>query len=153
MTSRSVQERIADVLDKLESEVNAWVASASATGDTWLIPLSFYWNGTHFVLATLTNSRTAHNLRRAGVARLALGKPNDAVIIEGDVTAIACDVIEPALADAHAQRAGFDARMQRDGYVYLLVRPQTIQAWRGPSELADRVVMHGGQWLAPRGHG
>lgn len=147
MAARSLHERIADVLKKFETEVNLWAASASSTGDVWLIPLTFYWSGTHLVLATPTNSRTARNLRRAGVARLALAPTSDVVIIEGDVTAVSGEAIDPELAEAHARRAGFDGRRQPGEYIYLLIYPRTIQAWRGPEEMAGRAVMRDGQWL------
>ena len=152
MATRDTTERIADVQRRFETEVNAWVTSASATGDTWIIPLTFYWDGTHLVLATPTNSRTARDLRRAGIARLALGQTNDVILVEGEVTTVARDAIAPATADAHALRAGFDARTAPGDYGYLLVRPQTIRTWRGPTELADRVVMRNGRWLAPGDH-
>ncbi|MGC4191046.1 MAG: hypothetical protein QM589_07765 [Thermomicrobiales bacterium] len=150
MVSRSIQERITDVEKRFQTNVNAWVASASATGETWLIPLTFQWNGTDLLLATTAKSRTARNLLRAGVVRLALGATNDVIIVEGSVTAAQGTEIDPARAEAHAQRAGFDPR-QQDDYVYLVVHPRTIQAWSGPAEMADRVVMRDGHWLATAG--
>jgi hypothetical protein len=65
------------------------------------------------------------------------------VVIEGGVTAISRYEIEPAVADA---------RTEEGEYVYFVVRPQTIQVWRGASGLLDRVVMQDGQWLGPRHH-
>lgn len=152
MASRSAQQRTADVLEKLETETDLWVASASAAGDAYVIPLSFYWDGARIILATPVNSRTARNLRRAGVARVALGPTRDVVVIEGSVAAIARDAIEPTLADAHAAHTGFDARTEPEEYIYLLLSPRAIQAWRSPSELSNRVVMRNGQWLVDRAH-
>ena len=43
--ARSRAQRRADVLDKPESKVDLWVASASAEGDAYLVPLSFAWDG------------------------------------------------------------------------------------------------------------
>lgn len=145
MSVRSTSQRVEDVRTKLQSEVDIWVASSSATGDAYLLPLSFYWNGTSLTLATPKQSRTARNLRRAGWARLALGPTRDVVIVEGPVREIAV-ADDASLAEAHAQAAGFDARHE-PGYVFIQVRPNRIQAWRNPAELVERDVMRDGEWL------
>lgn len=151
MAPRNTEQRTRDVRQKLRDEVNLWMASASGEGDAYLIPLSFYWDGARLILATPANSRTARNLRRAGEARLALAPTNDVVIIEGLVTFIARDVIDDALATAHAQKAGFNPRQIAEEYVYIQVIPQMIQAWRGPDELVGRFVMRDGRWLVGDG--
>src|SRR5215472_8509471 len=96
---RDLALRKADVLEKLRREVDCWVASAGATGDAYLIPLSFVWDGSTVTLATPRGSRTCRNLARAGWARLALGPTRDVIILEGPVTAISLDGINPALAE------------------------------------------------------
>ena len=145
MSIRSTAQRVADVRAKLENEVDIWVSSASATGETYLLPLSFYWDGVSLTIATPKKSRTARNLRRAGWARLALGPTRDVVILEGPVHEVAVDA-DDALAEAHARAAGFDAR-QDPGYVFIQVKPTRIQAWRNPVELEHRDVMCDGEWL------
>jgi hypothetical protein len=145
MSVRSTTQRVADVRARLESEVDVWVPSASASGDVYLLPLSFYWDGTSVTIATPKKSRTARNLRRAGQARLALGPTRDVVILEGPVREIAVDA-DPALAEAHARAAGFDARHD-PGYVFIQLRPTRIQTWRNPAELEQRDVMRDGEWL------
>lgn len=147
MTPRSAEQRTNDVRQKLRDEVDLWVASASGAGDAYLVPLSFYWDGARLILATPTKSRTARNLRRAGQARLALGPTRDVVIIEGLVEFISRDVIDDALATAHAKQTGFDPRQIAEEYVYLAVTPQSIQAWREANELSGRFVMRDGRWL------
>ena len=146
MSVRSVEQRVIDVCAKLETEVDIWVASASATGDAYLIPLSFYWDGVSLIVATPEQSRTARNLRRSGWARMALGPTRDVVVLEGPVVEMKVDANE-ALADAHSQAAGFDAREGPDEYVFIRLTPSRIQAWRNPAELADRDVMRDGRWL------
>jgi hypothetical protein len=146
MSARPTSQRIADVRAMLEREINAWVASASASGDAYLVPLSFHWDGAMLTIATPRTSRTARNLRRAGWARLAVGPPSDVVIVEGDVHEIAVEAADPALAEAHARSAGFDARHE-PGYVFIQLRPSRIQAWRNPAELPQRDVMRDGEWL------
>ena len=146
MSIRSVSERIADTRAKLESEVDLWVASASASGEAYLLPLSYYWDGVTLTMATPATTRTARNLRRAGWARLGLGPTRDVVIIEGPVVEIAADA-DDALAEAHARAAGFEAR-RSPGYVFFQLRPQRILAWRNPAEAEAGPIMLNGEWLA-----
>ncbi len=94
MSVRSVEQRVIDVCAKLETEVDIWVASASATGDAYLIPLSFYWDGVSLIVATPEQSRTARNLRRSGWARMALGPTRDVVVLEGPVVEMKVDANE-----------------------------------------------------------
>ena len=121
------------------------MASASEDGDAYLVPLSYYWDGSTLTVATLRASRTARNLIRAGRARVALGPTRDVVIVDGSVEALAIGV-DPALEDAHAQATGFDPRTLADEYVYLRITPETIQAWREANEIAGRELMRGGRW-------
>src|SRR4029079_9394159 len=72
---RTLRQRQEDTRALLRSAVDAWVASADAQGVAYLVPLSYYWDGAQLVIATPEASRTARNLRRAGVARVALGPP------------------------------------------------------------------------------
>jgi hypothetical protein len=148
---RSAAKRKADVLKKLRAvpgtEQDIWVASASASGEAYLIPLSFYWDGARLTVATPKSSRTARNLQRAGVARMALDGTRDVVIIEGTLEFIPVGE-DDKLAAAHAETAGFDARHSRQENVYIRVTPQKIQAWRSESELVGRDVMVDGRWLA-----
>lgn len=146
MEVRSTSERMADVRAKLATEVDLWVASASAAGDAYLLPLSFYWDGSRLTVATPKRSRTARNLRRAGWARMALGPTRDVVILEGPIEEIPA-AVDAALADAHAQAAGFDAREGPEEYVFIRMTPVCVQAWRNPAELAERDVMRDGKWL------
>jgi hypothetical protein len=146
MEARSRSQRRSDVLAKLRSDVDLWVASADEVGGAYLIPLSYYWDASTLTIATPRTSRTAVNLVRAGWARVALGPTRDVVIIEGPVEAIAIGT-DTQLEDAHAQATGFDPRTLADEYVYLRITPHTIQAWREANELAGRQLMRRGDWL------
>jgi hypothetical protein len=145
LEARTTRQRIADVRTKLENDEDLWVASASADGIAYLIPLSFSWDGEWVTVATPRNSRTARNLRRAGWARMALGPTRDVVILEGPVVEMALDT-DPQLAENHAAKA-FDARGEQQEYVFIRLKPETIQAYRTDQELANRVVMRDGYWL------
>jgi hypothetical protein len=144
---RPGSQRRIDVLAKLRSDVDLWVASADSEGGAYLVPLSFYWDDSALTIATPRASRTAVNLIRAGWARVALGPTRDVVIIEGPVEAIPIGT-DAALEDAHARAVGFDPRELTDEYVYLRITPHEIQAWREANELAGRQLMHRGEWLA-----
>jgi hypothetical protein len=144
--ARSRSQRRSDVLAKLRSQVDLWVASANEAGDAYLVPLSYYWDDSTVTIATPRASRTARNLVRAGWARVALGPTRDVVIIEGPVEAIPIGT-DTRLEDAHAEATGFDPRTLAEQYVYLRITPQTIQAWREANELEGRRLMRRGEWL------
>jgi hypothetical protein len=144
---RTLRQRQADTHALLRSEVDAWVASADAHGNAYLVPLSFYWDGAQLVIATPEASRTARNLRRAGVARVALGPPRDVVMIDGSLEFVPTAAIAPALGDAHAAAVGFDPRPFTEPHVYILLTPARIQAWRSAAELRGRTLMRDGVWL------
>ena len=143
MPPRSRSQRQADVLAKLRDDVDLWVASADETGEAYLVPLSFHWDGTALTLATPRSRRTAVNLLRAGRARVALGPTRDVVIVEGTVAELPRGD-DPELERAFAAAAGFDPP---EGYVYLRITPREIQAWREADELAGRRLMRDGAWL------
>ena len=147
--SKGSARRKADVLEKLRmvpgTEKDVWVASASASGEAYLIPLTFYWDGALLTVATPKRSRTARNLRRAGVARMALPPTRDVVIVEGTVEFIETDA-DDELAAAHTATAGWDARRSGKN-VYIRLTPQKIQAWREENEAGGRDVMVDGRWL------
>lgn len=148
--ARSTSRRVADTLERLRSDVDLWVASASETGDAYLVPLSFHWDGSRLTFATPRESVTARNLIRAGWARVALGETRDVVIVEGPVEAIALGT-DPDLEEAHARAAGFDPRGLSEEYVYLRITPDEIQAWREANELEGRALMRHGTWLGSGG--
>jgi hypothetical protein len=146
MPARSRSQRKQDTLEKLRTEVDLWVASATADGGAYLVPLSYYWDGSTLTMATLGSSRTARNLMRARWVRAALGPTRDVVIIEGPVEAIPIGT-NPALEEAHARATGFDPRTLTDEYIYLRITPREIQAWREANELEGRQLMRRGKWL------
>ncbi len=149
---RSTEQRKADVLAKLSAEPGVesdiWVASASVSGTAYLVPLSFYWDGSTLTVATPKTSRTARNLIRAGHARMALGPTRDVVILEGTLEIIPQADVDDEFASSFASATGFDARQSDSENVYFRMTPEKIQAWREENELAGRDVMKDGAWLA-----
>ena len=142
-----------DTLAKLrEPAMDVWVASASATeggsAQGYLVPLSMAWIDERVIIAVETVSRTARNITGHGTARLGFGPTRDVVIVDA-VLDRAIDVPDlPArIGDGYAAQADWDPRTAGDGYVFLVLRPDRIQAWREANELAGRTLMRAGSWI------
>lgn len=142
---RTLEQRKRDTLARLEHDVDLWLATAdAATGTPYLVPLSFLWDGTTVLVATLAASPTGRNLRATGKVRLAVGPTRDLVLIEGTAQALAG--VPTDVGDAFAARTGFDPR-RLSGYRYFRIQPRRVQAWREENELKGRDLMHDGVWL------
>ncbi len=144
MAPRGRAERVRDTHEKLESDVDVWVATAGSPGGAHLVPLSYLWDGTAFLVSTPRASVTGRNLLADSRVRLSLGPTRDVVIVDG--TAEPVDV-SPETGDAFAAKTGFDPRELDQPYQYFLIRPQRIQAWREENELRGRDLMRDGHWL------
>ena len=59
---RSRTQRRRDTEHRLTHDKDVWVASASADGAPYLVPLSFDWDGEALLMATPTDSPTGWNL-------------------------------------------------------------------------------------------
>lgn len=150
---RSAAQRKADTLAKLAAPAaDIWVASASLSPDgvvqPYLVPLSLAWVDGRIVLALEADSRTARSLPIGTRTRLALGPSRDVVMIDATVEQVASTPeAATAVADAYAAQSDWDPRTAGPGFVYLLLAPTRIQAWREVNELADRTLMRDGRWL------
>jgi hypothetical protein len=60
-TPRSRPQRRRDTEHRLTHDIDVWVASASADGAPYLVPLSFDWDGEALLVATPTDSPTGRN--------------------------------------------------------------------------------------------
>ena len=146
---RPAEQRKADALAKLALRaVDVWVATASTDGDAHLVPLSLGWDGDRVILAIERRSVTQQNLARSGRARLALGPERDVVMLDAVVvTIIDVDGAPAAVGDVYAAQSDWDPREAPDGYVYVILAPERIQAWREANEIAGRTIMRHGHWL------
>ena len=144
---RTRAERRRDTEHRLTHDIDLWVASASADGAPYLVPLSFDWDGDAVLVATPTNSPTGKNLARSGVARLALGPTRDVTMIEADVEVVEIDELPQEQGDRFAARSGFDPRGLTSSYRWFRLTPRRIQAWREVDELPERELMREGRWL------
>lgn len=145
---RDTRQRKQDTLARFRADDDTWVATTTAKSDrAYVIPLSFLWDGEAFILATPEASLTARNLRSSGKARLAFGPTRDVVIADGDAEAFTLETVPANLAAAFAARQ-WDPREASERHEYFRVTPYQIQAWREENELAGRLLMKDGRWLA-----
>src|SRR5580765_5926589 len=90
--------------------IDVWVATASAAGEPYLVPLSLAWVDERVVIAIPGSSLTARNLTASGEARLGLGPARDVVMIDA-VLERSVDVFgDDALEAAYIAQADWDPR-------------------------------------------
>src|SRR5262245_1445507 len=147
--ARPRDQRVKDTLELLQTEVDVWIASASATGMPYLIPLSFYWDGEAMIVTTTRSSRTGRNFAGTGHACAAVGQTRgQVVVIDARVEEMPVgDNVE--LEDAYVRATDFDPRPWGVGYTFFRLIPVRIQAWRGDDaeELRDKDLMQDGVFL------
>jgi hypothetical protein len=146
---RSRPQRRRDTEHRLTHDIDVWVASASADGGPYLVPLSFDWDGETLLVATPTDSPTGRNLAATRAVRLGLGHTRDVSMIDGDVEVLEIDALPQQRGDRFAARTGFDPRALATPYRWFRISPRRIQAWREVNELSDRELMRDGRWLGP----
>jgi Pyridoxamine 5'-phosphate oxidase len=145
---RSRAQRRRDTEHRLNHDVDVWVASASADGAPYLVPLSFDWDGEALLVATPTDSPTSRNLAATRAVRLGLGHTRDVSMIEGEVVEVLeIDALPQERGDRFAARTGFDPRALATPYRWFRISPRRIQAWREVTELPDSELMRDGRWL------
>jgi len=148
---RPAAERKRDTLHRLEHDVDLWVATATATADAeggspYLVPLSFHWDGTVLLIATVVDGITGRNLQATGRVRLGIGLTRDVTLIEGTAELLPAEELTDELGDTFAERTGFDPRQDPD-MAFFRIRPRRIQTWREANELQGRLLMRDGEWL------
>jgi hypothetical protein len=144
---RSRAQRRRDTEHRLTHDVDLWVASASADGEPYLVPLSFDWDGEELLVATPKDSPTGRNLAASRAVRLGLGHTRDVSMIEGEVEVLEIDALQQRC-DRFVARTGFDPRAEAAPYRWFRIFPRRIQARREANELPDRELMREGRWLA-----
>jgi hypothetical protein len=147
--ARSKEQRKADTLARLAQEnLDGWVTSAPAAGKAHLVPLSMHWTGDRLVIAVEPASVTARNILETRVARIGLGATRDVVMVDVELDAAhPVGDLPASIGDGYAAQSDWDPRAVGGDYVYLVLRPVRIQAWREVNELAARALMRDGTWL------
>jgi hypothetical protein len=98
------------------------------------------------VIAVDGSSVTARNLVASGAARLGIGPTRDVVMVDAVLERFVAADGDAELGAAYVAQADWDPRGS-DGYVFLVLRPERIQAWREANEMAGRTLMRDGSWL------
>ncbi|HEX6248434.1 MAG TPA: pyridoxamine 5'-phosphate oxidase family protein [Nocardioidaceae bacterium] len=138
--------RKADALALLATPaIDVWVATASDAGKPHLVPVSLAWVDERAVIAVEPTSVTARNLTASGEARLAVGPTRDVVMVDAVLERAVDVVADEALGAAYAAQADWDPRAAT-GYVFLVLRPRRLQAWREANEIPGRTLMRDGTW-------
>src|SRR5260370_12089294 len=86
-------QRRRDTEHRLTHDIDVWVASASADGAPYLVPLSLDWDGEALLMATPTDSPTGRNLAATRAVRLGPGHTRDVSMIEGEVGVLGIDAL------------------------------------------------------------
>ena len=147
---RSRAQRRRDTEHRLTHDIDLWVASASADGVAYLVPLSFDWEDDVLLVATPTDSPTGRNIAGTHTVRLGLGHTRDVSMIDGEVEVIEIDALPRDRGDRFSTRTGFDPRQLATPYRWFRIIPRRIQAWREVNELPERELMRDGRWLVDR---
>ena len=146
---RPAAERRRDAISRLEArEADVWVATASADGSVHLVPLSYAWDGAFVILAAAAGSPTARNIQSSRQARLGFGPTRDVLVVDAELDRTVPAADAGNIGEAYAAQADWDPRLEPEGYLFLVLAPRRIQAWRESNELAGRLLMRDGTWLA-----
>ena len=89
---------------------------------------------------------TARNLTASGEARLAVGPTRNVTMIDAVLERAVDVAADDALGEAYVAQADWDPRRDT-GYVFLVLRPVRVQAWREANEMSGRTLMRDGLWL------
>ena len=101
-------QRRRDTEHRLTHDVDVWVATASADGAPYLVPLSFDWDGKALLMATPVDSPTGRNLAATRAIRLGVGNTRDVSMIEGEVEVLEIDALPQQRGYRFAARTGFE---------------------------------------------
>lgn len=146
---RPLRQRKEDALALLgRQRSDVWVASASSDGLPHLVPLSLGWDGARVSVVTERESVTARNLMSSGRARLAVGTTRDVVMVDAALEeALPVNEVPAALVDGYVSQVGWDPRGAYMDRIFLVLKPERIQAWRTAGEIPERTVMRQGSWV------
>lgn len=145
---RTTSARIVDTLEVLARNGDGWLATASPNGGAHLIAVSACWTGGAVLLATRSDSLTARNLTATGSARLALGVPADAVLLDVAVTERRpAGTTSGELGATFTGAMGWDPADEPGAWDYFVLSPRRVQAYRGYGERPGATIMRDGRWL------
>ena len=127
-------------------DIDGWVATTSASAQPHLVPLSLAWVGQRVVIAVPASSKTARNIDNRTTVRIGVGTTRDVVMIDAVMESQRGAELDSALRSSYTAQAGWDPGRE-SGYVFLVLRPTRVQAWRERNEMRGRDLMVDGRWL------
>lgn len=143
-TARPREQRKADTLARLAAPVlDAWIA----TDGPHLVPLTLAWFEERLIAATDRTSPTARALIGTGRARVGIGPTRDVLMIDVVLDRWLPVTEAPGIGEAYAAQNDWDPREAGPSYVFLVLRPVRVQAWREVNEIPGRTLMRDGAWL------
>ncbi len=137
--ARPLDERRKAAMERLRSNSNLWLATASDGRGPHLIPVSCWWDGSWLTTATVEGSRTLKNVRTQPKVRAAIGSTGDVLMVDATAMIVAVADIATEVADRYAQASGNDPQSV-PGFVYIQLLPQRIQVWKVVAEFTGRTV-------------
>jgi hypothetical protein len=146
--ARTTSQRRDDTLALLAANGQGWLATASPDGAPHLIAVSVCWLGDRLLIATRGESPTARNLSATARARLALGSPDDAVLLDASVSDRRRSGPDSGdLGEAFLAAMGWDPADEPGAWDYFVLQPVRVQAYRGYGEVPGSTIMRDGRWL------
>jgi general stress protein 26 len=135
LQARPLAERRKAATERLRSNSNLWLATASDGRGPHLIPLTYWWDGSRLTTATFEGSRTVKNVRAQPKVRAAIGTAADVLMIDATATIeTVADIAAIAeVASRYAQASGNDPQ-STPGFVYIQLVPERIQLWTGVAD-------------------
>src|ERR1700730_10450895 len=105
MQTRPLAERRKAAMERLRSNSNLWLATASDGRGPHLIPLAYWRDGSRLTTATFDGSRTLKNVPGQPRGRAAIGTTGDVLMIDATATiATVADIADIAeVAKRYAQ--------------------------------------------------
>jgi general stress protein 26 len=143
--ARTLSERREAALERLRSNSNLWLATASDGRGPHLIPVSYWWDGARLLTATFEGSRTLRNVRVQPKVRASIGSTGDVLMVDATAVIMAVADVEESAAEGYAQASGVPR--SAPGFTYVRLVPERMQVWKGPAEFSGRTVMRAGAWL------
>jgi len=143
--ARTLSERREAALERLRSNSNLWLATASDGRGPHLIPVSYWWDGARLLTATFEGSRTLRNVQVQPKVRASIGSTGDVLMIDATAVVMAMADVEETAAEGYAQASGVPR--SAPGFTYVQLVPERMQVWNGRAEFSGRTVMRAGVWL------
>jgi hypothetical protein len=146
---RSMTERQADAVARLERDRDAWVATVGADGAPHLVPVTLCWYEQEILLATRGDRPLARNIASVSRVRVGLGAGEDVVLVDATAASVTWSEASRAKRAAFVRRAGWDPGQQPGAWVLLGLTPMRMRVWRTVAEnVTGSVVMKHGEWLS-----